>query len=244
MKRLAVLLLAIALTASFTACGNSTNSSTLVPNSQSAASSQNETSLPASQNAEDSEPVDASSGKSESNILIAYFTAAENSGVDAIGSASYTTISGSAVGRVRALADMIEAETGGELFSIQTQTVYPADGGELIDFAAEEQDQNVRPELTSLIENLEQYDTIFIGYPNWWYDMPMALYSFFDEYDFSGKTIIPFNTHNGSRFSNTIQTIEQLEPNATVIEDGFTVSEQNVAVAGEDVAAWLDELGY
>lgn len=74
--------------------------------------------------------------------------------------------------------------------------------------------------------------------------MPMALYSFFDEYDFSGKTIIPFNTHNGSRFSNTIQTIEQLEPNATVIEDGFTVSEQNVAEAGEDVAAWLDELGY
>lgn len=188
--------------------------------------------------------MDASSGKSESNILIAYFTAAENSGVDAIASASYTTISGSAVGRVRALADMIEAETGGELFSIQTQTVYPADGGELIDFAAEEQDQNVRPELTSHIENLEQYDTIFIGYPNWWYDMPMALYSFFDEYDFSGKTIIPFNTHNGSRFSNTIQTIEQLEPNATVIEDGFTVSEQNVAEAGEDVAAWLDELGY
>ena len=166
MKRLAVLLLAIALTASFTACGNSTNSFTLVPNSQSAASSQNETSLPASQNAEDSEPVDASSGKSESNILIAYFTAAENSGVDAIASASYTTISGSAVGRVRALADMIEAETGGELFSIQTQTVYPADGGELIDFAAEEQDQNVRPELTSHIENLGQYDTIFIGYPN------------------------------------------------------------------------------
>ena len=93
--------------------------------------------------------MDDSSGKSESNILIAYFTAAENSGVDAIASASYTTIGGSAVGRVRALADMIEAETGGELFSIQTQTVYPADGGELIDFAAEEQDQNVRPELTS-----------------------------------------------------------------------------------------------
>lgn len=244
MKRLAVLLLVIALTASLTACGNSTNSSTPVSSSQPAASSQRETSLPASQNAEDSEPVDDSSGKSESNILIAYFTAAENSGVDAIASTSYTTIGGSAVGRVRALADMIEAETGGELFSIQTQTVYPADGGELIDFAAEEQDQNVRPELTSHIENLEQYDTIFIGYPNWWYDMPMALYSFFEEYNFSGKTIIPFNTHNGSRFSNTIQTIEQLEPNATVMEDGFTVSEQNVADADEDVAAWLDGLGY
>ena len=72
----------------------------------------------------------------------------------------------------------------------------------------------------------------------------MAVYSFFDEYDFSGKTIIPFNVHNGSRFSRTIQTIAELEPNATVVENGFTVSEQNVADAAGDVAAWLDELGY
>ena len=72
----------------------------------------------------------------------------------------------------------------------------------------------------------------------------MAVYSFFDEYDFSGKTLIPFNVHNGSRFSRTIQTIAELEPNATVVENGFTVSEQNVADAAGDVAAWLDELGY
>ena len=179
-----------------------------------------------------------------SNILIAYFTAAENSGVDAIASASYTTIDGQAVGRLRAVADMIQANTGGDLFSIRTSVVYPTDGGELIDYAAQEQDENARPELTSHIENLEQYDTIFIGYPNWWADLPMAVYSFFDEYDFSGKTIIPFNVHNGSRFSRTIQTIAELEPNATVVENGFTVSEQNVADAAGDVAAWLDELGY
>ncbi len=179
-----------------------------------------------------------------SNILIAYFTAAENSGVDAIASASYTTIDGQAVGRLRAVADMIQANTGGDLFSIRTSVVYPTDGGELIDYAAQEQDKNARPELTSHIENLEQYDTIFIGYPNWWADLPMVVYSFFDEYDFSGKTIIPFNVHNGSRFSRTIQTIAELEPNATVVENGFTVSEQNVADAAGDVAAWLDELGY
>ena len=65
-----------------------------------------------------------------------------------------------------------------------------------------------------------------------------------DEYDFSGKTIIPFNVHNGSRFSRTIQTIQELEPDATVVEDGFTVSEQTVAEAAEDVAAWLESLGY
>ena len=178
------------------------------------------------------------------NILIAYFTAAENSGVDAIASASYSMIDGQAVGRIRAVADMIQDKVGGELFSIQTSVVYPADGAELIDYATEEQANNARPELITHIENLDQYDTIFIGYPNWWGDMPQVLYSFFDEYDFSGKTIIPFNVHNGSRFSRTIQTIEELEPGTTVIEDGFTVSEQTVADAASDVAAWLEELGY
>lgn len=136
------------------------------------------------------------------------------------------------------------ADAGGILFSIRTSVVYPADGGELIDYAAQEQEENARPELTTHIENLDGYDTIFIGYPNWWADLPMAVYSFFDEYDFSGKTIIPFNVHNGSRFSRTIQTIQELEPDATVVEDGFTVSEQTVAEAAEDVAAWLEDLGY
>ena len=113
------------------------------------------------------------------NILIAYFTAAENSGVDAIASASFTTINGQAVGRIRAVADMIQENVGGDLFSIRTSVVYPTDGGELIDYAAAEQEDNARPELTSHIENLDQYDTIFIGYPNWWADLPMAVYSFF-----------------------------------------------------------------
>lgn len=74
--------------------------------------------------------------------------------------------------------------------------------------------------------------------------MPMIMYSFFEEYDFSGKTIIPFNVHNGSRFSGTIGTIQELEPNATVIEDGFTVNERDVADAREDVQKWLNSLGY
>ena len=101
------------------------------------------------------------------NVLIAYFTAAENSGVDAVASASYSTVDGEAVGRLRAIADMIQDTTGGEVFSIRTSVVYPADGGELIDYAAEEQEENARPELTSHIEDLAQYNTIFVGYPNW-----------------------------------------------------------------------------
>ena len=120
----------------------------------------------------DSEPDETADTASEGNgtaqdgskILIAYFTAAENSGVDAVSSASYTTIGDAAVGRLRAVADIIQQNIGGELFSIQTSVVYPADGGELIDYAAQEQDENARPELTSQIEDLNQYDVIFVGY--------------------------------------------------------------------------------
>lgn len=102
-----------------------------------------------------------------SNILIAYFTAANNSGVDAVASASVSTIDGVPMGRVEAIARMIQDNTDGDLFSIQTSVVYPADGGELIDYAAEEQDENARSELTSHIENFDQYDVVFVGYP-WW----------------------------------------------------------------------------
>lgn len=166
------------------------------------------------------------------HILIAYFTAGENSDVDVVSSASVTTVNGEPKGRLKVVADMIQAETGGTLFSIQTSVKYPGDGGALIDYADKEQEENARPELTSHIENLDDYDVVFVGYPTWWYDMPQVLYSFFDEYDFAGKTIVPFNVHNGSRFSGTIETIQDLEPDAEVVTDGFTVSERDVAEAG------------
>lgn len=107
----------------------------------------------------------SNTAESGSKILIAYFTAAENSGVDAIASASYTKINGEAVGRLRAVADMIKDQTGGDLFSIQTSNIYPADGGELINQAADEQDKKFRPDLTSHIENPDDYDVIFVGFP-------------------------------------------------------------------------------
>ena len=241
-KRVFTLFLAGILAISLAACGN-TNSD---GNAQDISSEAPQTSGQENgMQSNTSEQVESSNAGSDgSNILIAYFTAAENSGVDAIASASYTTIDGQAVGRVRAVAVGGGGGGGGGGLSIHTSVVYPTDGGELIDYAAEEQDENARPELTSHIDNLDQYDTIFIGYPNWWADLPMAVYSFFDEYDFSGKTIIPFNVHNGSRFSRTIQTIEELEPNATIVEDGFTVSEQTVDQAAPDVAEWLENLGY
>lgn len=243
-NRALALLLAAMLPLSLTACASGSPAATAAPTQAPQSAAPAATDAPA-ETPETGEPeTDQPAAADAGGILIAYFTAAENSGVDAVASASYTTLDGEAVGRVQALAERIQQNVGGDLFSIRTSVVYPADGGELIDYAAQEQEENARPELTTHIENLDGYDTIFIGYPNWWADLPMAVYSFFDEYDFSGKTIIPFNVHNGSRFSRTIQTIQELEPDATVLEDGFTVSEQTVADAAEDVAAWLEGLGY
>lgn len=227
MKRIASILLALVLIISFTACGNSSDEKADGSDSINNVTQGNQ-----------------NIANSDGKILIAYFAEAENSEVDAVASPSVVTIDGKTVGRMRALADMIQNETGGDLFSIQTSVDYPAYIGDLIDYAAEEQDNNVRPELTSHIKNLDEYDMIFVGYPNWWYDMPMVMYSFFDEYDFSGKTIIPFNSHNGSRFSSTIGTIAELEPNATVITDGFTVNERDVEDSADDIAKWLEGLGY
>lgn len=252
-KKYAAFALTAALAVSLGACGTAgeaeTEQSTV--QTEAAQESQTEGDAEGSDAAQESAESETGEGQTEdgqqasgqgSRILIAYFTAAENSGVDAVSSASYSEVNGEDKGRMQALAEMIQEETGGDLFSIRTDVVYPADGGELIDYAAQEQDEDARPELTSHIENLDDYDVIFVGYPNWWGDMPQALYSFFDEYDFSGKTIVPFNSHNGSRFSNTISTIAELEPDATVIEDGFTVNERDVPDAVSDIADWVSGL--
>lgn len=138
------------------------------------------------------------------------------------------------------------SNAGADLFSIQTSVDYPGDIDELIDYASSEQEEDVRPELTSHIENLDDYDTVFIGYPLWWYDLPQVMDSFFDEYDFSGKTLIPFDVHNGSRLSDTVETIQELEPDAQVITDGFAISQSTVAEetesVAEEVSSWLQGL--
>ena len=230
-KKIYIFLVSCVMVFSMVACGNSKE------NGQDSEIVQSGTTIEDIDNADEK-------GNEEGKILIAYFTAAENSDVDAVSSASVVVVGDVAKGSVQAVADMIQTETGGDLFSIQTEFDYPGNIGALIDYAAGEQEREERPALATHIENLDDYDVIFIGYPNWWYDMPMAMYTFFEEYDFAGKTIIPFNTHRGSRFSSTISTIQELEPEATVIEDGFTFPGDDAADAAEDVAEWLDSLEY
>lgn len=180
----------------------------------------------------------------DGKALIAYFTVAENSDVDVVSSASVSEVAGEEKGRITALAEMIREKTEGDIFSIQTAKKYSGDIDKLVEDVQAEKDKDERPELVSHITNLEDYAIVFVGFPTWWYDLPKSMYSFFDEYDFSGKTIIPFNSSNGSRFSGFIEKIQDLEPDATVITNGFTASEQDVPKAEDDIGAWLDGLGF
>ena len=107
----------------------------------------------------------------------------------------------------------------------------------------EEQEKELRPELSNHVENFEQYDTVILGFPNWWGDLPMPVYSFLEEYDFAGKTIIPFVTHGGSGFSATTDTISQLQPDAQVSDNTLSLSREDVADAEDEVKKWAQGLG-
>lgn len=175
-------------------------------------------------------------------ILVVYFSMPETDNPNdmTVEEANSTVvINGEVMGNTQYLAYVIQESTGGDIFRIEPETPYPLNHTTLVEQAKEEQNNKFRPVIKTKIENIEQYDTIFLGYPNWWGDMPMILYSFLERYDLSGKTIIPFNTHGGSGFSNTISTISSLQPNATVVKDGLTISRDNIQNAENDIKAWV-----
>ena len=130
---------------------------------------------------------------------------------------STVTINGQVLGNNQYMAQVIQETTGGDIFRIEPVTPYPTNHSALVEQASKEQSDNARPAIKGSIENFDQYDTVFVGYPIWWSDMPMILYTFFDSYDFSGKTLIPFGTHGGSGWAGTPATIRNLEPDANLL---------------------------
>ena len=179
---------------------------------------------------------------SESKLLVAYFTPSENSEADAISQASQTVYDGETIGSAAAIARMIAKRTGTDMFSIQTVKDYPVVYDDLADFALDEQNRGELPELATHTD-ISVYDTIFVVYPVWWYTMPQAIYSFFDEYDFAEKNIIPVTTHAGSRLADSLARIGELEPDAT-ITSSFTISAMNAETGESEVTSWLAEIGY
>lgn len=198
------------------------------------------------QSTEGTAEAESSEAGAQSSLLVAYFSYAENAAlpddVDASASASIQPWNGALTGNTGVVADMIAQATGADLFSIRTVEQYPDTYDATIDQGQQEQSDGARPELATHLENLDSYDTIFLGFPNWWGDMPMAVYSFLDEVDLSGKTVIPFVTSGGSGFSNTISTIQQMELQATV-QEGLSIGASSATGAQQQVESWLSELG-
>ncbi|HVN77024.1 MAG TPA: flavodoxin [Thermoanaerobaculaceae bacterium] len=167
--------------------------------------------------------------------LIAYFSRKGNNYVGG-------KIVNLATGNTELAAQMIQELTGGDLFRIDTVKTYPSDYEETTDVARQELRQNARPELTGRLDNMRDYDVVFLGYPNWWGTMPMAVYTFLEAYDFSGKTIVPFCTHEGSGMGHSESDVRKLCPGATV-RKGLAITGGSVARAGNQIAAWLRESG-
>lgn len=209
-------------------------------------SAEESTEIETEQSTEGTAEAESSEAGAQSSLLVAYFSYAENAAlpddVDASASASIQPWNGALTGNTGVVADMIAQATGADLFSIRTVEQYPDTYDATIDQGQQEQSDGARPELATHLENLDSYDTIFLGFPNWWGDMPMAVYSFLDEVDLSGKTVIPFVTSGGSGFSNTISTIQQMEPQATV-QEGLSISGSSATGAQQQVESWLSELG-
>jgi len=146
------------------------------------------------------------------------------------------------VGNTEVVAKKIHALIDSDLFYIDTVQKYPDDHMEKIEMAKREFNENARPALTAHVENMDGYETVIVAFPNWWTTMPMAVFTFLESYNFSGKTVCPLITHGGSGFSNSLKDIKRLCPGA-VITEGLAINGDNAAACGREVEKWLKKIG-
>jgi flavodoxin len=145
------------------------------------------------------------------------------------------------IGNTEVIAKKIQKLTGSDMFRIETVKPYPEDYTETTDVAREEQRRNSRPELAGRVDDMDSYDVIYVGYPNWYGTMPMAVFTFLESYDFSGKTIVPYCTHEGSGMGSSERDIEKLCPDARVLP-GLAIRGGSVDRADKDLSNWLKNL--
>ena len=245
MKRILSFMIIGIMAFSLTACGNSASGNTTQQEAESMleiSERENDTDLntvPADEvasadNAQQEEADTDSDSNTEGNsILVAYFSlAGEQYGVGVIEE-----------GNTSIIAKMIPEQTEADLFEIEAVNAYPETYDGLLDVSRQEMSDNARPEIVGTVDNMEDYDIVFVGYPNWWGDMPMIIYNFLESYDFSGKTVIPFCTHGGSGLSGTESTIADIT--GAEMMDGFDIAGEAAQnqrdKAGEAVTEWLRE---
>ena len=240
MKRPVALLVLLTLLCSLTACGGNptTQSVSDVPES-----SQHAEEIPDAPLNSDPPTVSQSPGKAgNSNILIAYFTWADNTVVEDPSSVDVdatTSASVLAPGNTAKLASWIQQEVGGDLHSIVVEEPYSSDYDQSLDRAADGKAENARPALASHVDNMEDYDIVFLGFPNWWYTLPMPVLTFVEEYDWSGKTVVPFVTHGTGGLSSTIRDLTAALPEDVTILEPIGVYRPEVDDSQNAVQEWI-----
>lgn len=143
-------------------------------------------------------------------------------------------------GNTEVAAGIIKEFTDADMFKIEQIQAYSKDYNECIAQAQADQKRNARPELKSYPDSIDGYDTIYLGFPNYWSTMPMAVFTFLEHFDFSGKTIKPFCTHEGSGMGSSEKDIRQLCPNAKV-EKGLAIHGGSVCRSENDIKKWIQE---
>ena len=204
--------------------------------------------MPTKVNSTVSEPDASKPAASESgHVLIAYFSLGRNAeypeGTDASTSASLVLDDAEMVGTTEYVARLIQNMVGGDLYSIETVAPYPTDFDRVVDQNHEEMNAGTLPELKASNFDLAQYDTVFIGYPVWATNAPQAIFSFLSQYDFSGKTIVPFCTHDGYGAGGSYEDIAKAVDGERAVLEGLAVEAPGVTEAEDTVAGWLSDIG-
>lgn len=194
-----------------------------------------------------------SKGTDHTNVLVIYFSRANEievtDNIDAVSSASLNLENGEIIGNTEIIAQEIAAATGADIYPIITESAYPANYTGTLLKAGVEMMLRSRPSLAGNLDSMDQYDVIFLGFPNWDGTLPMPVASFLEENDLSGKTIVPFVTHKGSGFGSSMGMIEDLASGADVYTDGWSQAGDNAhkEETRQNAAAWaetvLRELG-
>lgn len=252
MKKWIAVILSFCMLLGMAACGAEKTENIPMPENESEEAVANvETTPVTEENSEksgDSEkPEDSSAEQSNSNILIAYFTWAENTQVENPDEVDVdATISASVLlpGNTAKMAGWIQQKVGGDLFSIVVSEPYSSDYDKCLDRAADEKAENARPELVNHIDNMDDYDVVFLGFPNWWYTAPMAIFSFIEEYDFSGKAVVPFCAHGTGGLASSIEDITVALPDSAEVLEPIGVYRPDIDSAQPVISEWLERLGF
>lgn len=253
MRRIGSLFMALTLILSLAACGSTeegtsgSESSVSVSGQETPASGSTEDAESDTDTAETAEETaaagDTEESSQDSRILVAYYSWADNAvlaeDVDAVASPSVIP-----PGNVQQLAGWVQEATGGDLFSIQVTDPYPSDWDACLERANQERGDDARPELAANVENMDQYDVVFLGYPNWWYGVPMALLSFLEQNDLSGKEVYLFCSHGTGGLANSVSLITEAAPGAVISDNIFDCYEEDASSSQENIQNWVAELGY